>query len=761
MSSNTDSDISSFAEWEAQNPAQSFSEREQSLLDMKDPARVWGDRDSSNDARSSDEESASNDEGLSGQNGGAVGIGKKGKKSEIPSPTQGTESQLASQYLEHYAPPSSQPRPESSTSDDEEDEDAQETNELLINNSLLSTITNSPRTAHDLLQLKTSVQDFAVEHPFWTQSTLDEEEALEFENDVFEFAKAAGLGVNLAKVEVMRALGAWKKSKGIPVAQAGHIEQIFDNVLETIESVTEAIGSGQKKRKREEKVIAVPTPVPLDTIEGSKKVEAKEPKAKRQRRRENKRKIVEETALAVDTAPSVPVILDAVDHTNSEQADSKSQRRREKKKRKLEEEGSSAVEAGNPVPDIVKPVKKVKKGEAPLDPKNQNVWEGEKKKLDQLVAATAVPVHKSELKSAKRIKNEKKKEKKKRAKQGPSTSSYFTKTDVPVSAKVDKDLPMEEKKIVSTQAKTEDVPMEDVSEDREASVDKKSVGNENLGHSNAADKEEKKKRKKKRNKNRLSEVETVDSLQAADKRAARKLGRSEKPKAVTSTTDISETTEQSGKKKRVRSRIMKADQEATKEVDNATVLKPHTETLPATKEKSKDITTFPKVSRLSSDDVKISKESPEEKFLVRPVRTFNANGIFGAADADSADVPQFVIERAAIEPAPAKEKSRKRKKKSRTEVDVEAEPATAEAPTPEDSEPPKKKSRDRKRKSINKLLGVQASGVEEPLAEPLVELPDTNSEKKKHKRGKSKKRSSVSTEVDAQASKEASNSSHS
>ena len=53
MSSNTDSDISSFAEWEAQNPAQSFSEREQSLLDMKDPARVWGDRDSSNDARSS------------------------------------------------------------------------------------------------------------------------------------------------------------------------------------------------------------------------------------------------------------------------------------------------------------------------------------------------------------------------------------------------------------------------------------------------------------------------------------------------------------------------------------------------------------------------------------------------------------------------------------------------------------------------------------------------------------------------------------
>ncbi|KAH7417438.1 hypothetical protein BKA64DRAFT_300643 [Cadophora sp. MPI-SDFR-AT-0126] len=378
MSNSPDSDISSFAEWEAQNPAQSLSERQQSLLDMKDPTRVWGDRDSSNDGRSSDGESANEDEGLSGHNGGVEGIGKMGRRLEIPSSTQVTESQLASQYTEHDAPPSSQARPERSNSDCEEDEDTQESDELLINNSLLSTITNSPRTAHDLLQTKTSVQDFANEHPFWTHSTLDEEVALEFENDVFEFAKAAGLGVNLAKVEVMRAMGAWKASKGIAVAQAGHIEQIFDKVLETIETVTEAIGSGQKKRKRQEQVEVIAEPALLDITDGSKEVEVREPKAKRQRRREKKRKIVKETAPAVDSKPAVPEKSAAVDHTNAEQADPKPQRRREKKKQKLEVEDPSAVEATSSVPDPVNSAKRVKEGEQPVDPTRQNVREAEK-----------------------------------------------------------------------------------------------------------------------------------------------------------------------------------------------------------------------------------------------------------------------------------------------------------------------------------------------------------------------------------------------
>jgi hypothetical protein len=53
------SDITEFAAWEALNPSQARdeSERERSLADMErsERTRIWGDRDSSNDARSSDE----------------------------------------------------------------------------------------------------------------------------------------------------------------------------------------------------------------------------------------------------------------------------------------------------------------------------------------------------------------------------------------------------------------------------------------------------------------------------------------------------------------------------------------------------------------------------------------------------------------------------------------------------------------------------------------------------------------------------------
>jgi hypothetical protein len=71
------SDISEFAVWEAEHPSQAIeeSERERSLADMGRPERmrVWADRDSSNDARSSDEEVE-----VKGK-GGEIGLGK-GKK---------------------------------------------------------------------------------------------------------------------------------------------------------------------------------------------------------------------------------------------------------------------------------------------------------------------------------------------------------------------------------------------------------------------------------------------------------------------------------------------------------------------------------------------------------------------------------------------------------------------------------------------------------------------------------------------------------
>lgn len=58
------SDISSFARWEEETGEKIFDEREVSRLDMADTElpRVWADRDSSNDARSSDEEELDGEE---------------------------------------------------------------------------------------------------------------------------------------------------------------------------------------------------------------------------------------------------------------------------------------------------------------------------------------------------------------------------------------------------------------------------------------------------------------------------------------------------------------------------------------------------------------------------------------------------------------------------------------------------------------------------------------------------------------------------
>jgi hypothetical protein len=75
------SDISEFAAWEAEHPSQvrEESERERSLADMGRPERmrVWADRDSSNDARSSDEEIEVEKERKGGKRGG------KGKRKVV------------------------------------------------------------------------------------------------------------------------------------------------------------------------------------------------------------------------------------------------------------------------------------------------------------------------------------------------------------------------------------------------------------------------------------------------------------------------------------------------------------------------------------------------------------------------------------------------------------------------------------------------------------------------------------------------------
>ena len=79
------SDISSFAAWEALHPSQSLDESGDRHADME---RIWGDRDSSNDERSSDEERA--EKSSFGfpvlKDTGRQKVGLKGRvKMEIPS----------------------------------------------------------------------------------------------------------------------------------------------------------------------------------------------------------------------------------------------------------------------------------------------------------------------------------------------------------------------------------------------------------------------------------------------------------------------------------------------------------------------------------------------------------------------------------------------------------------------------------------------------------------------------------------------------
>jgi hypothetical protein len=101
----SESDISSFAEWEAlHQPLAKDSERERSLADMARPERVWRDRDSSNDARSlsssSEDESLEDEVKLEVRQGkggkGKNGLGKR--ELVIPSSTAETVSQELVSY---------------------------------------------------------------------------------------------------------------------------------------------------------------------------------------------------------------------------------------------------------------------------------------------------------------------------------------------------------------------------------------------------------------------------------------------------------------------------------------------------------------------------------------------------------------------------------------------------------------------------------------------------------------------------------------
>ena len=78
---------------------------------------------------------------------------------------------------------------------------------------------------------RSTVEEFTHTHPFWSRGqhldmgkSIDssEVEMLEFKQDVYDYARAAGMGQHQAKVEVMRAAAAWRKERGFVGGEVLH-----------------------------------------------------------------------------------------------------------------------------------------------------------------------------------------------------------------------------------------------------------------------------------------------------------------------------------------------------------------------------------------------------------------------------------------------------------------------------------------------------------------------------------------------------------
>lgn len=131
-----------------------------------------------------------------------------------------------------------------------------------------------------LTYLKSTVQEFAKEHPFWSLDKWTDDDVAEFETDIHEFATAAGMGEEQAEAEFRRAFELWKHARGL-----------VDTEMEVEVEAPSPISS--KKRKREDKPILASGPAGDD--------------AKRQRKEEKKARRKEAKMLKKSVAAIQPV----------------------------------------------------------------------------------------------------------------------------------------------------------------------------------------------------------------------------------------------------------------------------------------------------------------------------------------------------------------------------------------------------------------------------------------------------------------------
>jgi hypothetical protein len=185
---------------------------------------------------------------------------------EIPSLTAPTQSdgEEDEEHPDFMAQPSSQPRPSSSPEEMGEDNDSEiidqgeeedpfeefdidpEQREFLLElleagvpaeeMKLLRTSTHlivdeNARTKtyfENAEKMHSNVVEFARTHPFWENKVAEELEMQEYMRDVYDYAKAAGMGKNRARVEVMRMNAAWRRDKCVDYSDRWDEDELED-----------------------------------------------------------------------------------------------------------------------------------------------------------------------------------------------------------------------------------------------------------------------------------------------------------------------------------------------------------------------------------------------------------------------------------------------------------------------------------------------------------------------------------------------------
>jgi hypothetical protein len=228
--------------------------------------------------------------------------------------------------------------------------------------------------------MRATVEEFARTHPFWHGSDLldlgksrdpIDVKLGQFKRDVYEYARAAGMGKNQARVEVMRAVAAWRLESELV---DGEVLEEWDEDLESYSDTS----------------CATPILLPGKLITPLASSEAKTPE------KSKKRKLDALEEVAAHDFPSQAVELDTAEAKRLRKALKKEKKKAKRNMKKSEMRAQKAVRGVNE-----------QIGQTPMQPLPKST-STERKAVDEKPA-----------------------KERKKSKLGPTTSAYFAKPNIP------------------------------------------------------------------------------------------------------------------------------------------------------------------------------------------------------------------------------------------------------------------------------------------------------------------------------------------